>query len=185
MATILFFIFLFVSFGSLVIYSFILGISPMPSSKKAKHAIIQLLPKNGCGVIYELGSGWGGLALLLAKYYPHAKIIAFEVSPIPYLFSRIRQLLLRRSNLIIRRKNFYDHNLSDANAVVCYLFPEGMRKLSSKLEKELPDKSTIISNTFSLPDWKNGSLFYLDDLAATRIYKYEKLGDCPKRVAKE
>lgn len=169
------FIFLFLCFCSIVIDSFHLGISPMPSSRKAKNAMIQLLPKNiGNNVIYELGSGWGGLALLLAKTHPNAKIIAIEASLIPYLVSRVRQYLSKRSNLTIIRKNFYDHPLTDAKAVVCYLFPAGMTKLSSKLEKELPDKSTIISNTFSLTGWNNGSLFFVDDWCAARIYKYER-----------
>ncbi len=171
----LLFIFLFLCFCSIVIDSLYLGISPMPSSRKAKKAMIRLLPNEiGNSVIYELGSGWGGLALLLAITYPNAKVIAIEASLIPYLFSRARQLLWRRSNLTIIRKNFYDHPLTDAKAVVCYLFPAGMRKLSVKLEKELPDKSTIISNMFALTDWKNGSLFFVDDWCATRIYKYEK-----------
>lgn len=137
--------------------------------------MLQLLPKIMEGeVIYELGSGWGGLALLIAKKYPSAKVIAFELSPIPYLFSRLRQLIERRSNLNILRKSFYDHDLFDARAVICYLFPGGMRKLASKLKKELPVKSMVISNTFSLADWENSSLFYLDDWSATRIYKYER-----------
>lgn len=173
MAVGVFFLFSFVCFCSIVVYTFLLGISPMPSSKKAKNAMILLLPKNmESGVIYELGSGWGGLALLLAKHFPNTKVIAFELSPIPFLFSRISQFLLRRPNLIILRKNFYNHHFSDARAVFCYLFPGGMQKLAPKLRKELPKKSTVISNTFSLTDWENDSLIFLDDLAATRIYRY-------------
>ncbi len=171
--TSIFFISLLLAFFSIIIYSLILGISPMPSSRKAKLMMIQLLPKNmEGGIIYELGSGWGGLALLLAKHYPRANVIAFELSPIPYLVSRIRQFLSKRTNLTIVRGNFYDHNLSNAKAVICYLFPDGMKKLAPKLNKELPEKCTIISNTFALREWNNSSLFFLDDWAATRIYQY-------------
>ncbi len=174
MAISIFFLFLFVSFGSIIIYSLLLGISPMPSSKKAKRAIIQLLSEESIeeGLIYELGSGWGGLALLLAKRYPKAKVIAFELSPLPFLVSRIAKALLRRPNLTILRKDFFKENLSEAEVIICYLFPEGMRRLSPKLKKELPDQCTIISNTFSLTGWENSSLFFLDDWSATRIYKY-------------
>jgi hypothetical protein len=176
MLTTLFFIFLFICFGSIVIYSFLLGISPMPSSKKAKNMMIQLLPKNiEEGVIYELGSGWGGLALLLAKHYPNLKVIGFELSPIPYLFSRFSQLILRRTNLIIERKNFYDHHFFDAKAVLCYLYPGGMKKLAPKLKRELPEKSMIISNTFALQDWEGGNaIFFVDDWSASRIYRYNR-----------
>ncbi len=175
-----------VSFASIVIYSLRFGITPMPSSKKAQDAMILLLPLTiEKGVIYELGSGWGGLAFRLAKEHPKAKVIAIELSPIPYLFSRARQLLDKRANLIILRKSFYDQNLSDAKAVLCYLFPGAMRKLSLKLKQELPNQCTIISNTFSLINWENTSVIFLDDLSATPIYKYtnnDRL--CPKVVAK-
>jgi hypothetical protein len=175
MATSIFFIFLFACFASIVSYSFLLGITPMPSSKRAKKMILHLLPKNiEEGVIYELGSGWGGLALLLAKHYPHVRVIAFELSPVPYFFSRIRQLILQRTNLLILRKNFYGHHFSDAKAVVCYLYPGAMKRLVPKLKNELPAKSTIISNTFALAGWDGGSLFFADDWAATRIYKYDR-----------
>ena len=132
--------------------------------------MIQLLPKNmEGGIIYELGSGWGGLALLLAKHYPRANVIAFELSPIPYLVSRIRQFLSNRTNLTIVRGNFYDHNLSNARAVICYLFPDGMKKLAPKLNKELPEKCTIISNTYSLRELNNETIFVLDDCSDTGI----------------
>jgi hypothetical protein len=142
----------------------------MPSSKKAKEAILQLLPQSiEGGVIYELGSGWGGLAFLLAKKYPKAKIIAFELSPLPFLVSRLRQVAQRRGNLIIHRKSFYNRNLSDAEAIVCYLFPGAMKKLAS----ELPTHCVVISNTFALPGWQSDSPHFLDDLASTPIYTYQ------------
>lgn len=160
-------------FGSLFFHSLLLGITPMPSSLKAKRAILKLLPqKIEHGIIYELGSGWGGLAFLLAKQYPHSQVIAFELSPIPWFFSRVQQLFLNRPNLTIERKNFHHHNFSDAGAIVCYLFPSAMKKLSLKLKKELPSKSILISNTFSLIGWENETVLFLDDFAATRIYKY-------------
>lgn len=173
MITTFLFFFIFSCFGSIIIYSLFLGISPMPSSQKAQDAIIQLLPNDlEGGVIYELGSGWGGLALDLAKRHPEAKVIAFELSPVPLLFSRVRQLLSRRTNLTILRKNFYDYNLSDAKAIICYLFPGGMRKLAPKLRRELPKNCVIISNTFSLPDWESDPPYFLNDLSSTRIYRY-------------
>lgn len=167
-------IFVFLCFISIIIYALRLGISPMPSSKKAQDAIIRLLPQKDIegGKIYELGSGWGGLAERLAKEHPKTEVVAVELSPVPYLYSRARQLLFKRANLTILRRDFHDQDLSDAKAVICYLFPNGMRKLSLKLKKELPDRCMVISNTFSLEDWEEDFLFFLDDWGATRIYRY-------------
>jgi hypothetical protein len=174
MAMGLIFAFLLVCFGSIVFYSLFLGISPMPSSKKAKKTILRLLPKNiEKGAIYELGSGWGNLAFSLARQYPHLQVIALELSPIPYLVSRIGQLILQRRNLTLLCKNFYGHDFSDAALIVCYLYPGAMKRLGPKLQKELPKPCTVISNTFALTGWE-GSLFFVDDLSATRIYRYER-----------
>ncbi len=182
MALIFFFICLLFAFASIVVYSLLLGISPMPSSRKAQAAMLHLLPQplDG-GVIYELGSGWGGLALLLAKRFPQAKIVAIELSPIPFLFSQMRKVISRQTNLTFLRKNFYDHSLGDAGAIVCYLFGGGMRKLSLLLEKELPDRCPIVSNSFSLPGWPDESQFFVNDWAATRIYTYEPIRNVEKK----
>ena len=84
---------LFFSFFSIVIWTLRNGISPMPSSPKAKAAIFQLIeeyvPKEMEGDIVELGSGFLTLALPIAKKFPHIKIIAYETSTLPYLISKI------------------------------------------------------------------------------------------------
>jgi len=181
MAAFVFFLGCLACCGSIVIYSLLLGISPMPSSKKAKEAILKLLPKKMAGeTIYELGSGWGGLALKLAKLHPDARVVAYERSPIPYFVSIARKHLLRRNNLTILRKNFFGQNLTDAKAVVCYLFPKAMRQLSRKLQKELPENCTVISNLFALEGWESGESFYLDDWGATPIYRYRPKSSCSK-----
>ena len=163
-------------FSLIVIYTFRLGVSPMPSSKKAKDAMVRFLLQNiEGGKIYELGSGWGGLAERLAKEYPKATVLAIELSPVPYFYSRARQLLCKRTNLIILRKDFHEHDLSDAKAVICYLFPDAMKKLALKLKKEVAGPCPIITNTFSLEGWNENALIFLDDLAATRIYRYNAL----------
>src|SRR5947208_1496628 len=85
---------------SIVYFSFQTGISPMPSSKLATKALLDLIPIQK-GVIYELGSGWGTIALKLAKKYPHCHIIAMEISWIPWIFSKIRAFFSQCSNLQI------------------------------------------------------------------------------------
>lgn len=46
---------------SVVIGSLWNGISPMPTSSKAKYCLFEALPLQIDGKIYELGSGWGRL----------------------------------------------------------------------------------------------------------------------------
>jgi len=69
-----------------IIYNTVkLGISPMPSSKKAYIAMMQLADDTGSGTIIDLGSGWGNFVIRIAKKYPHRKIVGYELSYLPWL----------------------------------------------------------------------------------------------------
>lgn len=137
----------------------------MPSGRKATRAMLSLLKESDPKVIYELGSGWGGLAVQIAKTFPHAKVVAFELSPIPYLWSKIQSFKMK--NLKFYRKDFLKVDLSTADTMVCYLFPKGMELLEKKLQKQI-----VISNSFALPNRKPTKTLYVNDFSATPIYRY-------------
>lgn len=155
--------------GSIVAWTIINGISPMPSSSKAKKKLQEILP-NIDGPVYELGSGWGTLARILAKTYPHQHVIGYETSFFPYWISR---LLYNRNNLVFYRKNFFEVDLSQAALIVCYLYPGAMRQLKEKFIKELKPGTVIISNTFAIPGWTPKQVWEVNDLYKTKIYRYE------------
>jgi hypothetical protein len=156
----------------IVIYSFSTGISPMPSSYKAKKQLLMALPNNIEGPIYELGAGWGTLAFPLAKQHPLCQVLAFEVSPIPWLYLKLRKLISKQKNITIIRKDFFKTNLSHAQVIVCYLYPKAMERLKAKFETELTPGTIILSNTFAIPQWTPIEIYELDDLYKTKIYKY-------------
>ena len=54
-------------------YTLITGISPVPTTPRVARAMLALLPDDVGGTIYELGAGWGTLALALARRYPRAQ----------------------------------------------------------------------------------------------------------------
>jgi hypothetical protein len=159
-------------FGSIAIWSIRNGITPMPTAPAAKLTLLKAIPPKVQGNIYELGSGWGTLAMPLARNNPQCTVIGYENSTIPYLFSQLRHLLIPSSNLKIYRKNFFEASLADASLVVCYLYPEAMRKLKDKFAKELKPDTWILSNTFSIPGWEPRQVFDVGDLYNTKIYLY-------------
>ena len=113
---------------SVVVYSLWVGITPLPSTRLARRKLLEAIP-DGRGTIYELGSGWGGLALAIADRFPERPVIGFELSPLPWSISRVRLALRPRPNLSLRRADFRAVSLGGAEVVVCYLFPAGMRYL--------------------------------------------------------
>jgi Methyltransferase small domain len=158
---------------SIVGYSLYHGITPMPTSRKTKNCLLLALPKTiKAGKIYELGAGWGTLAFPLAAHYPQNQVVAFENSPVPYLFSKGRALIDSHSNLAILKRNFFSISLEDAALVVCYLYPLAMTNLKEKFKKELKPGTWIISNTFAIPGWKPENIYQVPDIYRTKIYLY-------------
>ena len=75
------------------------GIS-LAHHRTASKAIGDLMPAQFDGCVYELGSGWGQLAIHLAATYPSAQVIAIELSPLPYLFSKTLAALRGVRNVV-------------------------------------------------------------------------------------
>ena len=185
MTLFLFLLFLFVLL-SIVYFSWRYGISPMPSTKSAIGAIVDLVPvkkgskeelkkdpKKDPKIIVDLGSGWGSLVFSLAKKFPNSHIIGYEISFIPYLFSYFLLKLLCYQNVELKRCDFFTKSLAKADVVVVYLYPGAMEKLKGKLSKELQSSSCVISNTFSIFGVKSSKEIELDDLYKTKILLYE------------
>ncbi|MGK5594319.1 MAG: methyltransferase [Parachlamydiaceae bacterium] len=144
----------------------------MPTSQKVKKVLFQSLPLNHSGMIYELGSGWGTLAFPLAKKYPQATVIGYEVSWLPFLFSSTRLFFFPQKNLKFKRKDFFKEDLSRSRLIICYLYPRAMRQLELKLEKEALEETLVVSHTFAF--YKNDPIkkITLTDLYQTPIYHY-------------
>lgn len=155
---------------SLIFHTLKNGISPMPTTEKVKRALFEVLPDLDDGVIIDLGSGWGNLIFPLAKKYEHCHIFGYENSPVPYWFS---SMINHKKNLKIRRSDFFNVPLHDADMVVCYLFPKGMEELKAKFEKELKPGTHVVSHTFAIPGWKPKTVIEVNDLHSSKIYLYE------------
>ena len=155
----------------------IVGASPVPTTRRMRKALLTLLPEHLPGnlgdVIYELGSGWGGLAFAMAKKYPKTTVIGYEVSLLPWLFSCVRILFLPQDNLHFKLSNFLKRDLSNGVLVVCYLLPKPMEKLRIKLETELKPGSLIASNTFAFRGWWPIDDQVADDIYASHIFLYQ------------
>jgi hypothetical protein len=171
---ILFLLFLFTFASLIVIYTLSYGISPAPSSHKAQIAILKQIPRETTGVIYDLGSGWGNLAIALARHCPQAQVKGYEISPIPYFVSVVFRKILNIRNVQFARKDFTKLSLNDAALVTCYLYPGIMHHLGIQLAEQLPRGSVVITHTFSLPLWTPEYIVNVNDIYNTKVYVYKK-----------
>ena len=66
-----------------------------------------------------------------------------------YLWCKLLIIVLGLRNRVeIIRGNFFKHNLSNADVVICYLLQETNDKLEEKLLRELKPTARVISNSF-------------------------------------
>jgi len=144
----------------------------MPTSSKVKKIIESTLPEDIQGKVYELGCGWGALAFRLASLYPESEVMAYEVSPIPWLYTEIMRRVYRIPNITLYWKDFFRDSLSDAGLVVCYLYPGAMERLKKKFEKELAPGTLVISNSFAIPGWEPEQVIKVSDFYRSKVYVY-------------
>lgn len=163
---------------SIFIPTVLTGSSPVPTSPAVRTTLIELLPDHlantsHASVIYELGSGWGGMAFSLAKKYPGHRVIGYEISVLPWFVSRVRQLFSNQTNVQFRLANYNNRHLSDATLVMCYLLPAPMERLRNKLEVELTDGTFVVSNTFAFRGWHTLEARTAGDIYKSHVYLYE------------
>lgn len=146
--------------------------SPLPTSGAVRGTLLAMLPETIDGPVYDLGSGWGGLARALARRYPRSPVIGFEVSVLPWAWSRLGQVPGGSANLTFRFGDFHKADLTGAMLVVCYLPGPAIEKLRPKLEAELKPGALVASNTFHLQGWTPVEVRTAPDAHASQVYLY-------------
>lgn len=162
---------------SIVYISWKNGISPMPSSNLVRQAVADEVGRlSGQGLIVEAGSGWGTLALHVAKRCRGWRIVGIENSSIPLWVSRlIARLPLGKnlkSSVTFIRGDLYAYPYGYVDLVICYLYPGAMKRLSPIFQERLAPGARIISVCFSLPGWQPERIITCGDLYRTKVYVY-------------
>lgn len=182
---------------SIVYRSWRNGISPMPTSAVVRRAVaaelrrltaekeraadtaaaLQATPGPGsiaqAGTIVDAGSGWGTLALDLAKQNPRWRVTGIENSLIPWAVSRLAAGLGFCRNVSFRRGDLYRYPYEAADMVVCYLYPGAMKRLDPILRGRLAAGARVISICFALPGWQADKVVTCRDVYRTKIYVYK------------
>lgn len=158
--------------AAITAYTAITGISPLPSTRLGREAVLAALPEAPQGAIIEAGSGWGTLAFALARRRPGSRVIGYELSPLPWAFSQLRRLIQPAPNLRLYRRDLLRASYAEAGVVVCYLHAEALERLQPKLEAELPAGALVISNTFRLHRWRPAAVLHPPASIDAPVYVY-------------
>lgn len=123
-------------------------------------------------LIIEAGSGWGTMALHLARYCQPCRVVGIENSVVPLAVSRLLAGLPGSHSIKLVHGDMYRYHYEQADLVVCYLFPGAMTRLSPILREQTHPGTYIISVYFALPDWEAEQVITCRDVHQTKIYIY-------------
>ncbi len=104
-------------------------------------------------VLFELGSGFGTLALAAAKECPQMSVVGYEISPVPLFFSRLRAFLSGYKNVKFVSEDMFKADFSKGDVFLTYLTMPLMADLKPKFDAELKPGAIVICNTFHVPGW--------------------------------
>lgn len=167
-------IFAFAAIAVVAIWTVATGSPPTPTSRRVRSTILAALPvRIPQGTIYELGAGWGGLSIELARRFLDYPVVGIELSPLPWIATRCRSVVLGPPNLKIQYGDFLNVTLADASLVVCFLSTENLVKLQPKLAAEMPTGALVLSSTFAMPGWSPVERWTATDMWRSPVYLYE------------
>lgn len=138
---------------SLLAFQAFTGVPSVSATASEAADVAALLREAGIGAqgtIYDLGCGWGKLVAALAEAFPQARVVGIEISPFPYWAARFRTR--KFPNVILRRGNFFDCDLRDAQAVTSYLMAKPTQKLASFLDAKLKEGTPVVALSFWFRD---------------------------------
>ncbi|MES2932072.1 MAG: class I SAM-dependent methyltransferase [Pseudomonadota bacterium] len=143
------FLCLFVVFLGLFWTTFRYQVPFYPSGLPAWEVVSTRLPKHGPYRFIDIGSGFGGLVLYLARRYPESFFSGIELAPLPWFVSWLRAAYRRDQTRFIRG-DYFDLDFSQYEVVFAYLSPAAMPALWQKAKAEMTTGSLLISYEFSI-----------------------------------
>lgn len=98
--------------------------------------------------VYDLGCGKANLLVVASKQFG-ARGVGYEISLWAFIWAVCRNWY-HKANLDLKMKDFFKADISDADVVFTYLFPEVMLKLEEKFRRELKPGAKVVSYGFPM-----------------------------------
>ncbi|MFA5792703.1 MAG: methyltransferase domain-containing protein [Candidatus Gracilibacteria bacterium] len=139
----------------------------IPTGRAKVQRMLELANLKKGEKLYDLGAGDGRFVIAGAKL--GAKAVGIEINPFQVWWSNLHIALLGlKKNAKVVRANIFTYNISDADVVICYLFPETNKRLAPILQKMLKPGTRVVTHLFRFHGWK---LEATDEKAHLYVYK--------------
>ncbi len=139
-----------ITIAALYHHSWLGRVPPIPLRVTTRRALIALIPP-GNGPIYELGCGFGFLAINLARTFPARPIVAIEYSPLPFAVAWLWARVGGYKNLRVWRGDFLATPIPAGAVCTSYLYPALMPPLRDHLRAQM-GPITLLNVNFPIPD---------------------------------
>ncbi len=143
------FLILFLAFW--LFYTRAIGSEYGPTTAKRARRMIELAKISKKDIVYDLGSGFGGLAILASKRAK--KAVGIEFDSLRYAISIARAFFSGAKNVRFIRGNLFEQDISDANVILLFLKQKTNQKLKAKFLR-LGKGTRIVSNIWTFEGWK-------------------------------
>lgn len=125
---------------------------PLWTKQQDLKRLIELAQIEPGGIVFDLGAGDGRLSIAAAKYSKADQIIAYELSPLHFLWCKILFFInSNRSRLQVRYADFTRINFPPHCTILLFLTPKANDKLGPIFQKKLTGQTTVVSYIFPLP----------------------------------
>ncbi len=147
-------------------YGFVLlfGAPYFPSLKPHIKAALDLFELKEGQVVYDLGCGDGRFLKAAAKH--GLKAVGYELNPFMFVYSWLTTRRYGRQ-VKVRFGNFWNADLSEADAIFVFLLDKYMPKLDEKIKQSAKKRVKLASHTFKIPGKKPARVKY-----GVYLYKY-------------
>lgn len=133
------------------VIALVAGAPFVPTPMRGAEKVLKVAGVKKGETVIDIGCGDGRFCYLAANKFG-ANSIGYELSPLVYLWAKIRQLFWK-SKAKIKFGDFRMHDISEADHIVAYMLPDTLIKFIPKFEKELKKGTRVTSYAFRIGDW--------------------------------
>ncbi|MFH0804803.1 MAG: 50S ribosomal protein L11 methyltransferase, partial [Patescibacteria group bacterium] len=96
--------------------------------------------------VYDLGCGDASVLIAVEQKFG-CRTVGYEVGLIPYL-QALRNIRRHQVKTVVRYRNFFKENLSQADVVFCFLIKSLLPKVGAYLQQQLKPGSQVICSGY-------------------------------------
>ena len=126
----------------------------VPTTEDGVKTMLRLAEVKNTDIVYDLGCGDGRIVVAAAKNYG-AHAVGVDIDPRRIAEAKENARRAGVGNLVRFEENdLFKADIHDATVVTLFLLSSVNERLKPKLLQELKPGTRVVSNTFSMGDWK-------------------------------